>query len=516
MIKFFKLNWRVASWGRKSGQHHRLQQKILAMRFTVIFVPLSIALGGFLAAIYFVDYRARLQVMESRSAVQISALKEMLVRDVEITLSDLSFLAKSTNWGKLSEIDRAKLRKDLVVFSKEQNRYDQIRFINQNGIEIVRINHNDGYPKAVESRDLQDKSTRYYFTEAMQLGVNQVYISPFDLNVEQGEIELPAKPMLRFATPLFDDEGGRIGIIILNYIGSELIKMVKSIDLQNVGSYQLVDSDGYWLYGPDPMNDWAFMYDNRKHLSFAESYPAEWGAASTTESGELQTARGRFFFETLRPGLDIQNNYHWKLIVRLTATVLRSEARPTRNKFLVLYVGLLVLAGLSSYLVAFSMLKKQIAENEKKALDYKAQAETIKRLELEGQLQNSQKLESVGRLAGGVAHDFNNLLTTIIGYSDLIAMEEFLDELTEEGIREIKKAAESAASLTQQLLAFSSKQFLRPQLINLNSLVASLRLMMKKLVPGNVTLVVCENGTIGDMNADPVQVERIIMNFRPQ
>ncbi len=168
MIRFFILSCRVARLGAKivddiiSGNK---KQKTFAMRFVIIFVPLSIALAGFLAAIYFVDYRAQLQVMESRSKVQISALKEMLIRDVGITLSDLSFLAKSTRWDKLLEIDRAKLLLYLLVFSNEQKRYDQIRFINKNGIEIVRIDYNDGYPKAVESPDLQDKSKRYYFTE---------------------------------------------------------------------------------------------------------------------------------------------------------------------------------------------------------------------------------------------------------------------------------------------------------------------------------------------------------------
>ena len=92
-------------------------------------------------------------------------------------------------------------------------------------------------------------------------------------------------------------------------------------------------------------------------------------------------------------------------------------------------------------------------------------------LESEEQLRQAQKMESIGRLAGGVAHDFNNLLTTIIGYSELISMEEDLTNTTIEGVQEIKNSAERAAALTQQLLAFSRKQVLQPQVIDLNRLI---------------------------------------------
>src|SRR5436853_7140624 len=87
--------------------------------------------------------------------------------------------------------------------------------------------------------------------------------------------------------------------------------------------------------------------------------------------------------------------------------------------------------------------------------------------ELEAQLRQSQKLEGIGQLAGGIAHDFNNLLTVIVGYSDLLLRGGQLDEATSEKIEEIKGAAERASSLTRQLLAFSRKQVLKTEILNL-------------------------------------------------
>lgn len=133
--------------------------------------------------------------------------------------------------------------------------------------------------------------------------------------------------------------------------------------------------------------------------------------------------------------------------------------------------------------------------------------------ETKQQLLQAQKLESVGRLAGGIAHDFNNMLTTIIGYSELIFMEQGLNETVNEGVQEIKKSAERAASLTQQLLAFSRKQIMRPQQIDLNKLIKNLRKMLTRLIHEDITFSTKLNTGIGEIKADPVQIEQVIMNL---
>ncbi len=135
------------------------------------------------------------------------------------------------------------------------------------------------------------------------------------------------------------------------------------------------------------------------------------------------------------------------------------------------------------------------------------------RKKLEEQLQHSQKMEAIGMLAGGIAHDFNNLLTSIMGYSYLS-----LNQLKEDNplfgnIKEIQSAGERATSLTRQLLAFSRKQVIQPQIIDLNKLINNTQKMLKRIVGENIEFITIPDSSIGYLKADPGQIEQIVMNL---
>ena len=129
----------------------------------------------------------------------------------------------------------------------------------------------------------------------------------------------------------------------------------------------------------------------------------------------------------------------------------------------------------------------------------------------EEQLRQSQKLEAVGQLAGGVAHDFNNLLTVISGYSDLVLNDLNPSDKNRSKIEEVKRAAQRAASLTRQLLAFSRKQVLQPTYFNLNSLVLDMGKMLQRLIGENIELTT--SGEDAPVHADPGQMEQVVMNL---
>jgi len=135
------------------------------------------------------------------------------------------------------------------------------------------------------------------------------------------------------------------------------------------------------------------------------------------------------------------------------------------------------------------------------------------RRRLEEQLRQAQKMEAVGQLAGGVAHDFNNLLTAILGYCHLI-----LDEVPEEDplrpdLLEIQSAGERAASLTRQLLAFSRRQMLQPQLVDINTLVQQLEKLLRRLISEDVELVTALAADLRPVMVDPASVEQILVNL---
>ena len=131
----------------------------------------------------------------------------------------------------------------------------------------------------------------------------------------------------------------------------------------------------------------------------------------------------------------------------------------------------------------------------------------------QAQLQQSQRLEAVGQLAGGVAHDFNNLLTAIIGYSDFALRKMRANNPIRRDIEEIKKAANRAATLTRQLLAFSRKQILKPEVLDLNLVVGEMHKMLERLIGEDIDLVTTLGSDTDPVKADRGQLEQIIMNL---
>ncbi len=139
--------------------------------------------------------------------------------------------------------------------------------------------------------------------------------------------------------------------------------------------------------------------------------------------------------------------------------------------------------------------------------------DVTERRNLEDQLRQSQKMEAVGRLAGGVAHDFNNLLTVIKGYTELM-LEEFREHDPMRGeLEEIRKAADRASALTRQLLAFSRQQVLAPKVLDLNTVVTNMDKLLKRLLGADVELITRLDAAIGRIKADPGQLEQVIMNL---
>jgi two-component system cell cycle sensor histidine kinase/response regulator CckA len=132
---------------------------------------------------------------------------------------------------------------------------------------------------------------------------------------------------------------------------------------------------------------------------------------------------------------------------------------------------------------------------------------------LEEMLRQAQKMEAVGRLAGGVAHDFNNLLGVILGYSELFLGRVCLTDLQRKDIEEIQKAGERGALLTRQLLAFSRKQVLQPKVLNLNTVVAGTEKLLQRLLGESIELRVVMNPALGRVKADSGQLEQILMNL---
>jgi PAS domain S-box-containing protein len=139
--------------------------------------------------------------------------------------------------------------------------------------------------------------------------------------------------------------------------------------------------------------------------------------------------------------------------------------------------------------------------------------DVTERKNLEHQLQQSRKMEAVGRLAGGIAHDFNNLLTIIHGYTELALRQSANQPELRSEIERIGDASERAANLVRQLLAFSRRQVLQPKVVDLNAIVLGLDKLLRRLMDENVEMQTIVGSTLGRIKADPAQIEQVIMNL---
>lgn len=138
--------------------------------------------------------------------------------------------------------------------------------------------------------------------------------------------------------------------------------------------------------------------------------------------------------------------------------------------------------------------------------------DVTERRQLESMVQQSQKLEAIGRLSGGLAHDFNNLLCVITGHTELLT-EQLETPAAMRSVTQIRKAADSAAALTRQLLAFSRRQVFYPQVVNLNSIVKETEKLLERLIDERIEIYTALDPAVGHVRVDPVQVEQVIINL---
>ena len=150
---------------------------------------------------------------------------------------------------------------------------------------------------------------------------------------------------------------------------------------------------------------------------------------------------------------------------------------------------------------AFDRMRNALQKNE------------ARKQELEDQLRQSQKMEALGRLAGGVAHDFNNLLTVIKGHSELIMDRIAPADPVLMSSQQIRKAADRAATLTRQMLAFSRRQALQPKVLNVNAVVEDIEKLLKRLIPEDIELVFRAEESLGRVKADASQLEQVLLNL---
>ncbi|WP_028829090.1 sensor domain-containing diguanylate cyclase [Proteocatella sphenisci] len=214
--------------------------------------------------------------------------------------SDLLYVSDCFRMYDKGDGNYFEIEKQWLAFSNRKKTYDQIRFIDADGNEVVRVNYKKNEAIIVDKANLQNKKDRYYFTDTINLSKNQIYISTLDLNMENNTIEEPIKPMLRVSMPYYDQNGKFNGIFILNYSADDMLEQVKEVSSGSNGIIFMLNNNGYWIYdSKNSNNEWSFMYPERVNQSFSNNYPDEWENMQNNKDGYLLSGNGAFIYSNI-------------------------------------------------------------------------------------------------------------------------------------------------------------------------------------------------------------------------
>ncbi|XPV77486.1 MAG: response regulator [Desulfovibrio sp.] len=334
------------------------------------------------------------------------------------------------------------LVEELAAFIEITQSYDQIRLLALNGDEVLRVNYTDAGPYIVPENELQNKVNRYYFKETIITKQGSVYISPFDLNIEHGRIELPFKPMIRIGTPLIVN--GRVeGALLLNYLGDRLLDNIGKISGTTPASVMLLNSDGYWLYNEeDPTKEWGFMLPDMESVRFGTQYPEVWQQMSGQDCGQIVHDGYLYSFETINwVEFVAEKSLHdlqWKLVSRTKLTVMDDWRELLMHKYFQPLLAIVILIMIATGLRGRS---KKNRLSGMAALEVAAQVADDA---------NSAK----GDFLAKMSHEIRTPMNAILGLTHLV-MKTKLTEKQRDYLRKVDASAKSLLGLINDILDFS-------------------------------------------------------------
>jgi HAMP domain-containing protein len=379
--------------------HHRLRTKLIAVFFIVTLIP---ALVTGIYAIQVSSKTLRTLALTTQTE-QAKTLANQVTSFLTTVKGDLIFLsqspvmkdylnqrANSESPEAILEPKRQALEQEFLTFSRNRRIYYQIRYLDETGQEIARVDSNGLRSRIIQRDKLQDKSGRYYFKKTIRLLGSEVFVSPLDLNRERGQIEKPFKPVIRYAVNVFDNKNRKAGIVIINVDASQFI--------EPLGDTRLVNQNGYFINHPDPEKRWGGPVDLDTGYNLEREYH-QWNQIIQGQDGILSNSTLTLSYKRVNvPG----TSRHWTVIIqRETDDILK-----TVTAFRTMFTVILILAVLIALIVGW-LLSVRITRPIEQLTRI---ADAISKGEL---ISNSVEVQDKGEI-GQLAHAFERMRVSMI------------------------------------------------------------------------------------------------------
>jgi PAS domain S-box-containing protein len=262
-----------------------------------------LAITGVCWALYLWEAGQQEKTLRERETTRVEVLSYFFQGELRAAISDLRVLADGDGLrgflgdGAATNLSRAIHR--ALFFSEQRSNYDQLRYLDEQGREVYRVKAGG---IVVAAGQLQNKSDRPYFQEVARMAMGDIYVSPVDLNTEDGQIEIPYKPVVRFATRVMDASGRPRGAYVINYRIDDLLTHLQQVLPQQKGSrLRVLNGEGYWLKAADPALEWGFQLPGRQDKTVARSDPDLWAKVTGEKSGQMRMANGLFTWRQFAP-----------------------------------------------------------------------------------------------------------------------------------------------------------------------------------------------------------------------
>lgn len=370
-------------------------------QFLKIYGPL--ALGLIVLGSWFLHSRnqGHVLVAEEREHAVVGQVSRFVTDELTSRASDVQFLARlvSRHISEKGIAQLPELEDAFSDFSRSRRDYFILRYLDEMGMERVRVDRSFSGPVISPAEALQFKGGRYYFKESLRAGKNDVYISNFDLNIEHGRIEIPYRPTLRFGCPVYDRTGHKRGVVILNFDGRTMLDRIKLMADGGESGIMLTNGKGYWMLGLTPDDEWGHLLEESETNSMGKRFPEAWGIISSNEKAQTLTDRGLFTFATIDiiPGAVLSDvpsspeevKRRWKVVSWVSSAQLKV---PWKTLFIVTLSMVLGLLAMGSWQLADNKVHQlefetQLRDNEERTLAIsQASRDAIAMIDSQGRL----------------------------------------------------------------------------------------------------------------------------------
>ncbi|MES1929875.1 Hpt sensor hybrid histidine kinase [Salinisphaera dokdonensis CL-ES53] len=488
---------------------------LLSLCFAIL-----IGVGGYFYAQSQIFYEQQQTREQARYATEVAA--QALRERLRVAAEDIVFLKSMTltsgviRSGTPRNLDR--LAEHFIDYMHAHRSIAQLRWIDADGMEQLRVDYAEGIARMEPRSALQDKSDRPYVEQGQRLPDGSIYLSPLDLNVEYGQIEKPYKPVIRFATPIFDRDGVRRGLVVANVLGQQWLDAFVRAAGDFSGHLMLLNRDGYWLHDPDDANEWGFALGNDQ--TFGRRYPQAWSAMKYQLAGSALIADQLWTWTRINPlgpvRASIQRGravpdrfvvrsagaYRWYVVVQMPRQdmALISE-RVWRGLAPIMLMLLLVTWALSAWI---ALSQHRITKLNRALADRASAAVAASRAKAD--------------FVANMSHEIRTPMNAVTGLIYLLQKERLSDP-ARGLLRKMQRASGSLQSIIDDILDFSKieadRVVLENTVFSLSGVLENLAtIMAANAVDKDIELVIAPPPTpIDRLVGDGLRLEQVLINL---